>query len=214
MNNPFSLPAKVDSTNYTRSLGNLPAADTYASNAGRSVAALYGAPNTEAAMQQGQGSDEDQRGLQADDIATLMMGGSGLDETVGTADDYTIKVVYAGMTTSCDIVATSSTSTAFASCSFGGTLLAPNHAAITTGTFRYNPTAVTWFFNPILACDSIMLDYAHDALISHVACGSITADEGFEVGMTGTVSLTGSKVVLNNGTKVAKTGTVHINLNP
>ncbi len=72
-----------------------------------------------------------------------MLGAAGLDETVGGTDDYTIKLVYAGLTTSCDIVAKSDTGTSFASCAFGGAFLPPDfaHVGITSGTFRYNPTA-------------------------------------------------------------------------
>ena len=200
--NPFVLPAKAEAANYTRDVANLPAGHTYPANAARAVGPLVGFPDTESVMQQGQGGDEDQRFLQIDDVATLMFGGTGLDEVAGTADDYTIELVYAGLTTSCDIVATSSTSTSFASCAFGGTFLSANHIAITTGTFRYNPNAVTWYFNPVLACDSLTLDYPHDATIAHTACGDITATAGFAVGPTGTVTLTGASVILSDGSTV------------
>ncbi len=203
VNNPFLVPAKADAANYTRDVANLPAGHTYPANAARAVGLLIGAADTESAMQQGQGSDEDQRSLQSDDIATLMLGGTGLDEIAGTADDYTIELVYAGLTTSCDIVATSSTSTSFASCSLSGTFLSPTHIAITNGTFRYNPTAVSWYFNPVLVCDSLTLDYAHDATIAHTACGDISATTGFEVGATGTVTLTAASVLMENGTAVS-----------
>jgi len=212
VNNPFLLPAKVDATNYTRDTANLPTGHTYPANAARGVAPLLGVSNTEAVMQQGQGIDEDQRGLQSDDIATFMFGGTGLDETVGGTDDYTINLVYAGLTTACDIVARSDTGTGFASCAFGGTFLPPdfNHLAITSGTFRYNPNAVTWYFNPVLACDDITLDYAHNAMIAHTACGDLTTTAGFEVGAMGKVSLTGARVILENGTKVLGGGTLTI----
>lgn len=210
LNNPFLLGGKADTTNYTRNVANLPVGHLYPANAGRSVGPLVGSPDTEAVMQQGQGSDEDQRGLQSDDVATLMFGGTGLDETVGGSDDYTIKLIYAGLTTSCDIVAKSDTGTSFASCAFGGTFLPPDitHIAITSGTFRYNPTAVTWYFNPVLACDDITLDYEHNAMIAHTACGDITTTTGFEVGSTGKVTLTGARVILGPGTKVGVGGTL------
>jgi hypothetical protein len=200
--NPFLLPARAETANYTRNVANLPAGHSYPANAARAVGPLLGVADTEAAMQQGQGSDEDQRALQSDDVATLMLGGTGLDEIAGTADDYTIELVYAGLTTSCDIVATSSTSISFASCSVGGTFLSSTHVVVTSGTFRYNPTAVTWYFNPVLACDSLTLDYAHDATIAHTACGDITTTTGFEVGATGTVTLTAANVILDNGSTV------------
>ncbi len=197
---------------YTRDLANMPGGHTYPANAGRAVGTLLGAPDTEAVMQQGQGSDEDQRALQSDDVATLMFGGTGLDETVGGGDDYTIKLVYAGMTTACDIVAKSDTITSFASCAFGGVFLTPDftHIAITSGTFRYNPNAVTWYFNPVLACDDITLDYAHNATIAHTACGDIRTKTGFEVGSTGSVTLTGARVIMENGTKVLLGGSLTV----
>ncbi len=210
VNNPFLLPAKADATNYSRDVANMPGGHNYPANAGRTVGPLLGVPDTESVMQQGQGSDEDQRGVQCDDVSTLMFGGAGLDETVGTADDYTIKLVYAGMTTSCDIVAKSDTGTSFASCAFGGTFLSATHVAITSGTFRYNPTAVTWFFNPVLACENIELDYAHNAMIAHTACGDITTRTGFEVGPTGDVTLIGARIIMENGTKVLSGGTLAV----
>ncbi len=205
VNNPFLLPAKADATNYTRDLANIPFGHTYPANAARAVGPLVGVTNTETVMQQGQGIDEDQRGLQSDDIATLMFGGTGLDETVGGGDDYTVKLVYAGLTSSCDIVAKADLEPSFASCAFGGIYLTPDltHAAITSGIFRYNPDAVTWYFNPILACDDIVLDYAHDATIAHTACGEITTTAGFEVGVGGDVTLTGASVTLGPGTIIS-----------
>ncbi len=202
VNNPFLLPAKVDATNYTRDVANLPAGHSYPANAGRDVGALLGFNDTEANMQQGQGSDEDQRALQADDAATLMYGGTGLDETVGGGDDYTIKMVYAGQTDTCDIVVKSDTGTGFASCGFGGAFLNANHIRLTSGTFRYNPGAVTWYFNQVEACDDIEIDYAHDAKIAHTACGKVTTKTGFTVGASGDVNLTGTSVEMQNGTEV------------
>ncbi len=206
-NNPFLLPAKADSINYTRDVTNMPVGHTFPGNAGRSVGPPVSAPDTEAVMQQGMGSDEDQRGLQNDDVATLMLGGTGLDEVVGGGDDYTIKLVYAGLTTSCDIVAKSDTSTSFASCAVGGSFLTSDltHVRITSGIFRYNPTAVTWYFNPVLACNDILLDYAHDATIAHTACNNITTTTGFNVGVGATVTLKGATVTLGAGTSVSGT---------
>ena len=214
INNPFLLPATIDSTTYTRDIANLPDGHTYTANAARAAGPLVGAPDTEAAMQQGQGSDEDQRNLQADDVATLMYGATGLDETVGGGDDYTLELVYAGLTTSCDIVAKSDTGTSFASCAFGGAFLPPDfeHVVITSGTFRYNPNAVTWYFNPVLACNDIVVDYPHNQLVAHSACGTVTAAAGFSVGSAGSVELTGANVVFENGTSV--TGQLTVSTSP
>ena len=151
-NNPFLTPATVDSATYSRDPADLPAGDTFAANASRAVGAALGYASTEAVMQQGQGSDEDQRALAADDVATLRYAMTGLDEIAGTADDYTFSLAYAGKTTDCDIVVRSA-DTGFGSCSFGGTfpdhVNYPNHISITTGTFTYNSADFNWYFNQV-----------------------------------------------------------------
>ncbi len=143
-NNPFVLPATVDSTTYSRALGNLPGGDLFVANADRAVSALYGVPNTEASMQQGAFFDEEQRTLAADDVATVRLGMSGLDEIEGTADDYTLNLEYVGVTNSCDIVVRLNTSGSFAFCQTSSALIQGNHrrltfASVTTGDFN-------WFF--------------------------------------------------------------------
>ncbi len=50
-------------------------------------------------MQQGTFTDEDQRRLNHDDVATALYGMAGLDEIAGTPDDYTLGLSYAGLTT-------------------------------------------------------------------------------------------------------------------
>ena len=70
-NNPFTLATTVDSTTYARDISALPGSDLFAVNGDRTVAALLGFANTEAVMQQGQYSDEAQRELTHDDVATL-----------------------------------------------------------------------------------------------------------------------------------------------
>ena len=48
---------------------------------------------------------EGRRTLQHDDVATFLFAASGLDETAGTSDDYTVDIVYQGRTrTGCDVV--------------------------------------------------------------------------------------------------------------
>jgi hypothetical protein len=145
-NIPFVLPATVDFTNYSRTLGNLPPGDLFAANADRTVSTLFGVPNTEASMQQGAFFDEEQRSLVADDVATFRLGMSGLDEIEGTADDYTIDLVYAGVTNSCDVVVRLNAGGSFAFCQTSSTAIpgTSNHrrltfASVTTGNFN-------WFF--------------------------------------------------------------------
>src|SRR6185436_16298500 len=93
---PFTIASTVDQTTYSRNVLDLPFGHNFTANADRTVATLLGHPNTEAVMQRGAFYDENQRSLTADDVATLRLGMSGLDMTAGTADDYTISLVYAG----------------------------------------------------------------------------------------------------------------------
>ncbi|MEO1082705.1 MAG: hypothetical protein AAFY88_00540 [Acidobacteriota bacterium] len=150
-NNPFLIGATVDASTYSRDLADLPPGDLFAANADRTVGAqVFDIANSEAVMQQGSGSDEDQRQWGADDVATLRLGMSGVDETQGTADDYTIRAVYAGLTTSCDVVLRfDNAATGFARCSVGGTSVGSGHISITTGTASFN-SGPTWYFNPVL----------------------------------------------------------------
>ena len=103
-NDPFTLGGTVDATTYSRDLTDLPSGDSFAANGDRDVANALGYSDTEAVMQQGTNNEETQRTLVADDVATLRLACAGLDETEGTADDYTINLVYAGLTTNADMV--------------------------------------------------------------------------------------------------------------
>ncbi|MDX1570397.1 MAG: hypothetical protein R3200_07920, partial [Xanthomonadales bacterium] len=122
VNDPFSLPATVDGTNYSNDPAMLPTGDSFVANGDRDVASLFGLPPTEAVMQQGQFNDELQRALTADDVATLMLARSGLDRTSGTGDDYSVTLEYGGISDadSCDITVELSDQTSFAVCSVGG----------------------------------------------------------------------------------------------
>lgn len=158
-NNPCTtVIGTTDTSALFRGLGSLPGSDTFAANADRTVCNNLGFANTEAAMQQGQGSDEDQRDLGGDDVRTLGLGMSGLDETQGTADDYTVNLTYAGMTTACDIpIAFNNAETGFAVCQATGNFINSTHIEIDTAEIYYNSTA-NWYFNPFLGdppeCDA------------------------------------------------------------
>lgn len=104
-NNPFGMPQTVDTSTYSVMLADLPIGDTYAAIAGRNVGSALGFPNTEAVMHQGTFSQEAQRALGFDDVATIRIGMSGEDETEGTADDYTLRLNYTGIqdANNCDI---------------------------------------------------------------------------------------------------------------
>lgn len=103
-NDPFTIPGTVDNTTYSRDIANLPVGDLFVANADRSVGADLGYVNSEAIMQQGTFNDEAQRSLGHDDVAGILFAMSGVDETAGTADDYTLNLTYAGLTTVADIV--------------------------------------------------------------------------------------------------------------
>lgn len=149
-NDPFGIGAMVDGTTYSRDLGDLPMGDDFAAIASRNVAALLlGSSDTEAVMHQGSFFDEAQRTLGHDDVAMLRLGASGIDETAGNADDYTLELVYAGLTTSCDIpIDFDNGETGFAACRSGGAFENATHLRMTTPRIFFN-TGFNWFFNDV-----------------------------------------------------------------
>ncbi len=211
VNNPFLMPAKVDSSTYSRT-GTLPAGHLFPANADRQVGALQGIADSEAVMQQGTFNDEAQRALAYDDAATLMYAGTGYDEIAGTADDYTVELEYVGLTTACDISVVPSTS-GFAFCGVGLANNFPNHWNITTGTIEYNSNFSSWFFNPDLACLDTTLDWPQNQMLRHSVCGDIDLANGFAVGSIGVVVLEAENVRFRNGTRVADGGRLSV-INP
>lgn len=158
-NNPFVLFEPVDSSNYFIDTADLPIADTFPANADRTVGSSLGFPNSEAAMQQGAFSDEDQRQLGVDDVAMIRLGMSGVDETQGTADDYSLQLQYGGVASGCDITV-QITDDSFAFCSISGASISGNHARITTATVQMGSTDFfNWYFNQTrLAPEEIFAD--------------------------------------------------------
>jgi hypothetical protein len=150
-NDPFILDTTIDTTTYSHDLYDLPPGHSYAANANRDVAELLGYADTEAVMNQGSYNDEVQRTLVADDVATLRLACAGLDETAGTADDYTIRLVYAGRTTKADIVlAFNDAETGFAVTALNGVYLNDTHFSITRAHTYFN-TGYNWYFNQVPA---------------------------------------------------------------
>lgn len=148
-NNPFTIASLVDSSTYARDVASLPPSDSFTVNADRTVANFLGYPNTEAVMQQGTFSDEAQRTLAHDDVATLLYAASGKDESAGTSDDYTITLEYGGISTSnCDItVGFDNAETGFAVCKVGGLgFFNSDHFRITSANIFFN-TGFNWFYN-------------------------------------------------------------------
>ncbi len=148
-NNPVNIVAGVvDSTTYSRNLADLPIGDNYSANADRAVAAALGFANTEAVMQQGAFSDENQRTLGADDVAGMLYAQSGLDEIAGTADDYTVFLDFVGLDAGADIVIDfDNAQTSFAVSQSGGAFIgATDHVRITSTAIFLN-TGFNWLFN-------------------------------------------------------------------
>ncbi|MCH7667480.1 MAG: hypothetical protein IH936_16325 [Acidobacteria bacterium] len=213
VNNPFAaLPPTIDSTTYTRT-GSLPGGHTFAANAGRAVGTLLGIPDTEAVMQQGQFFDEDQRALQADDVATLRFAMAGLDELTGTGDDYTINMVYAGMTTICDIRVESGP-VGLGECATGVAFTDPtfadlNHLTITSAVFTYEPGRTDWFFNQVVGgCgvgnDTLAVTGMDTGVETYEACVSITIG-AYTAGASSMVTARAPLIVIENDTTLGGT---------
>ncbi|MDG2126324.1 MAG: hypothetical protein P8J87_21660 [Verrucomicrobiales bacterium] len=149
-NDPFgvTLPGTIDSTTYSRDLGDLPGGDLFSANGDRQVGGALGYVDTEVVMQQGTFSDETQRTLGADDVAGIRYGMSGLDEIQGTADDYTINLSFAGFDAGADIVIDFDNVADFAASgsSLGQFIDTPTHLVIASTSISFN-TGYDWYFN-------------------------------------------------------------------
>jgi hypothetical protein len=209
VNNPFLEVASPDASNYSHDLADLPGEHSFAENADASVAALRGFANTEAVMQQGQYSEEDQRSLQADDVATLKFAMTGFDETAGTSDDYIIHMVYGGIranTDDCDIVVDSANNDfAWCSVSYAWYSGSPEHNWITAASFFYNSTRSDWFFNPELdttCSDLVISNTTHYDRRFHRACDNIAYGPDYTVGAGGNVTAIARTITLGPGTAI------------
>lgn len=150
-NDPFTIDNLIDSTTYSRNLADLPAGHTYAANADRAVSTLLGHTKTEAVMQQGTYSDEAQRTLGHDDIATLRYAASGIDELASgggkTRDNYSIVLEYGGISNAnCDVSMSLTNTAGLAFCEAGGVQIANGHVRITTASIEFGQ-GYNWFFN-------------------------------------------------------------------
>ena len=153
-NNPFTVSGTIDATTYSRDIADLPGGHNFPANADRDVSTLMGFSNTEAIMQQGSFSDEAQRTLAADDVATFKLAMAGIDETANTSDDYTVNFTYAGLTTSADIVFKfDNAQTGFAVTQSSGSFLS-GHVLITSTAIFFN-TGFSWFFNDVSVVSNI-----------------------------------------------------------
>jgi hypothetical protein len=149
-NNPFTLPGTVDSSTYSFQLSALPIGSSFSANASRQVAAITpGIPaNTEAVMQQGTFANEVQRTLGHDDVAGIRYAMAGLDGKAGTNDDYALELVYAGLTSTADVVVKfDNARTSFAVADYSATRIgSTSRLALNVTTISFNSTQ-PWHFN-------------------------------------------------------------------
>ncbi|MDX2505040.1 MAG: matrixin family metalloprotease, partial [Gammaproteobacteria bacterium] len=150
-NDPFTMDSVIDASTYSVDVSDLPAGHNFATNGARSISLLLGhGANTEAVMQQGTYTDEAQRTLAHDDIATLLYASSGTDESAGTSDDYTFTLEYGGIsTTNCDISVSITNTPGLAFCSVSGAYIGPtvdNHIRVTDAFIEFG-SSYNWFFN-------------------------------------------------------------------
>ncbi len=150
-NDPFETSlGTVDSTTYSRDLADLPGGDLFPNIATREVAALLDYGNTEAVMVQGTYFGEIQRTLAAQDVAGMLYAQSGLDSIAGTADDYSLDILFVGETDAADILVDFDNSqTGFAvSQSSGGFIpgSGDQDVVITSSNIYFND-GFNWVFN-------------------------------------------------------------------
>jgi hypothetical protein len=154
-NDPFTLPEDdiIDSTTYSRELEDLPSGHgSPAVPTREAAAALFSRPATEAMMVSG-GSlvpGRVRRGLGVDDVAGIRYAMSGLDEIQGTADDYTIRLEWVGLSDDADIMTRFDLSEGYASAAVSVRSLSGNHRAMGKNrTINYNPNLSgnrAWYF--------------------------------------------------------------------
>jgi len=153
-NDPFTLPAIVDSSTFSRDVSLLPAGDTASANGGRSTAAGLGLAFTESVMQQGTFPDEAQRTLTADDVAGIRFARAGFDRIQGTSDDYNANLEFVGLTSQADILISFSDGVGvdFAATLRNGAQLTATDFTITSSSIVFNSGGndFDWFFNDIL----------------------------------------------------------------
>lgn len=103
-NNPFVIDATViDKDSYSRNDLNLPSGHNYAASANRAVGEQLGFQDTQSVMYSLAEDGMQFLGLTADDVNMVKMGMTGADRDAGTADDYTIQLVYENDCATADI---------------------------------------------------------------------------------------------------------------
>lgn len=94
-NDPFVIDSTViDISTYSRQKIDLPSGHSWQASGNRGVGDLLGLTDTQTVMYSASDPLQVYSGLTADDVNTVEFARSGLDETAGTADDYTVSLIY------------------------------------------------------------------------------------------------------------------------
>ena len=156
VNNPFSMPSKIDSTTYTTDVSQLPQGHTWVEIAAFDVWTLRSVSPTVAVMFQGIFNRETRRELSHDDAAMVRLGMAGTDRIQDTDKDYTFELQYGGIRTGCNINV-SMGGNGFGFCAVGassGGGLPNNHFRITSANITVGSTSnFNWHFNTVLRED-------------------------------------------------------------
>lgn len=150
-NNPFFVGDIVDKTTYSVNVSDLPQGDLFPVNALAEISGSMGATATEAVLHTSTPSDEAQRTLSADDVATLRLGMAGLDEIQGTADDYRVKIDFIGLANSCDIKLRLAGTRGNSSDITLQTIPGSNHTVVSSGVDMRlaSPLTFNWYVNNV-----------------------------------------------------------------
>ncbi len=146
-NDPFFVINPVDGQTYTRDPSNLPSSHSAAAWGSLAYSQWRGLADTEAVMAARIGPGVAKRQLSADEVSTILFGRTGLDESVGTSDDYEIGIRYSSDPSDCDLEVEfidDSLIEGLAQCSFTATELASDHYAITSSKIEVNQD-IDWY---------------------------------------------------------------------
>ncbi len=96
-NDPFAIDdVIIDSNTFSRAIDEVPPGDTWAASGNLNVALLLGYLQQQSVMYGLYQPKQYFRGLAADDVSMVKMARTSLDFLAGTADDYTVDLVFVG----------------------------------------------------------------------------------------------------------------------
>jgi uncharacterized repeat protein (TIGR01451 family) len=156
VNDPWAIPSgTIDRVTYGVDLSDLPPnynfvelASSFAPcNGGQPNSSLLNAkPSTQNTMFPVLCTNSFLRDLAPDDLTTLRIARAGTDGMQGTGDDYTTRLQYVGISSSCDIVVQFVNNAGFAFCQVGASGPPGGDLTITTAFARFQ-NSVDWHFN-------------------------------------------------------------------